>query len=298
MPKAGQQSCDQLDSPPKRYGCRGMGDPPTPGSNTVEILASGKVPGILGPGESVTVPVYYAGMQQPWNFSESQFKFDIRVFNPSDIDLVDWGPLQTAMQPTGIPSSAWSTIYGSLVSQLVQLSPLSPTEIASLIRVPIGPPTPAEIQLENDFTAGLVGTWGGYVALLDEQATYLGQFGEEITDVNSLWGFAVQQADNALSPLGPTLASATDDSVATPGTLSLSFSRVFATSIDGRDTMGPLGLGWSTSWQTMAEVASDGTVTITGADGARRFSSPIPANPRILLPTRRHGQTPTEPSAT
>ena len=32
-------------------------------SNTVEILASGKVPGVLEPGESVTVPVYYAGMQ-------------------------------------------------------------------------------------------------------------------------------------------------------------------------------------------------------------------------------------------
>ena len=32
-------------------------------SNTVEILASGKVPGLLEPGESVTVPVYYAGMQ-------------------------------------------------------------------------------------------------------------------------------------------------------------------------------------------------------------------------------------------
>ena len=36
-------------------------------SNTVEILASGKVPGLLEPGESVTVPVYYAGMQLPWN---------------------------------------------------------------------------------------------------------------------------------------------------------------------------------------------------------------------------------------
>ena len=50
--------------------------------------------------------------------------------------------------------------------------------------------------------------------------------------MNQLWGFAVQQADNALSPVGPTLASATDDSVAIPGSLSLSFSRVFAASIE------------------------------------------------------------------
>ena len=58
--------------------------------------------------------------------------------------------------------------------------------------------------------------------LLDNQAGYLGLLGENITNVQSLWGFAVQQADNALSPLAPFLASATDDSVATPGSLSLS----------------------------------------------------------------------------
>ena len=62
--------------------------------------------------------------------------------------------------------------------------------------------------------------------------------------------------------------------MAIPGSLSLSFSRVFATSITGRDTMGPLGLGWSTPWQTTATVASDGTVTITGAGGAQRIFQP------------------------
>ena len=82
--------------------------------------------------------------------------------------------------------------------------------------------------------------------LLDNEASYLGQLGEDVTDVSQLWGFAVQQADNALSPVGPTLASATDDSVAIPGSLSLSFSRVFAASIErprhhgaARPTAGP-----------------------------------------------------------
>ena len=41
-------------------------------SNTVQILACGKVPGVLEPGESVTVPVYYAGMQEPWSVSFRQ----------------------------------------------------------------------------------------------------------------------------------------------------------------------------------------------------------------------------------
>ena len=40
--------------------------------------------------------------------------------------------------------------------------------------------------------------------LLDNEASYLGQLGEDVTDVNQLWGFAVQQADNCLSPVGPT----------------------------------------------------------------------------------------------
>ncbi len=243
-------------------------------SNTVEILASGKTPGVLEPGESVTVPVYYAGMQQPYNTSESQFNFDIRVFSPSDTDKVDWAPLQSQLQPASIPSAAWSTIYSSLVSQFVKLGPPTVALAQELTEVPIGPLTPEEIQLRNDYAAGFVASWGGYVALLDEEASYLGSLGEDVTDVNSLWGFAVQQADNSLNPLGPDLASATDDSVDMPGTLSLSFSRVYSSTISGRDEMGPLGLGWSTPWQSTASVGPDGTVTITGAAGAQRVFQP------------------------
>jgi len=206
-------------------------------STTVEILASGKVPGVLEPGESVTVPVYYAGMLQPWNLSETQFKFDIRIFNTTDTDSVNWASMQSALRPAGISNFAWSVVYGNLTAQLGN-------------------------------------TWGGYVQLLDNEASYLGQLGEDVTDVNQLWGFAVQQADNALSPVGPSLASVTDDSVAIPGTLSLSFSRVYAESIVGRDTSGPLGFGWSTPWQTTATTARDGTVTITGAGGAQRVFQP------------------------
>ena len=41
-------------------------------ANTIQILASGKIPGVLLPGESITVPVYYAGLQQPWDFSRNE----------------------------------------------------------------------------------------------------------------------------------------------------------------------------------------------------------------------------------
>jgi RHS repeat-associated protein len=205
-------------------------------SNVAQILASGKTPGLLEPGESVTVPIYYAGMQQPYTYI-SNFQFDLKVFTSTDTDPVNWNSLQSSLQPTGISNAAWNTIYGNLTSQLGN-------------------------------------TWGGYVQMLDNEASYLGQLGEDVTDVSQLWGFAVQQADNALNPIGPYLASATDDSLATPGSLSLDFSRVFASDIVGRDTMGPLGVGWSTPWQSTASIASDGTVTITEPAGAERVFQP------------------------
>src|SRR5262249_54277897 len=40
-------------------------------SNVLEILGSGQIPGVLLPGESITVPVYYAGLQQPWDFTHN-----------------------------------------------------------------------------------------------------------------------------------------------------------------------------------------------------------------------------------
>ena len=189
---------------------------------------------------------------QPWNLSESQFKFDIRIFNTTDTDPVELGSLQSALQPAGISNLAWSVVYGNLTAQLGN-------------------------------------TWGGYVQLLDNEASYLGQLGEDVTDVNQLWGFAVQQADNALSPVGPSLASATDDSVAIPGSLSLSFSRVFAESIAGRDTIGAARL-----WLVHA-VADDRDHRLRRHGDhhrGRRRPARLPARfadrGRVLLRARRH----------
>ena len=38
-------------------------------ANEVQFLASGETPGLLQPGESRRVPIYYAGWQKPWDFS-------------------------------------------------------------------------------------------------------------------------------------------------------------------------------------------------------------------------------------
>ena len=205
-------------------------------SNTVEILASGKVPGVLEPGESVTVPVYYGGMQMPWDWS-STFSFDVKVFTTSDSTPVDWSSLQSSLQPPNVPASAWPSIYGNLKQQLGT-------------------------------------TWGSYVQMLDNQAAYLGHLGENISDVGQLWQFAVAQADNAFLP-SSQLAAATDVSLPTPGTLSLNFGRQFLAAIGNRQTLGPLGYGWTDDWQYSFSVASsDGTATVTMPNGAERIFQP------------------------
>jgi RHS repeat-associated protein len=204
-------------------------------SNSVQILASGKVPGWLEPGESVTVPVYYAGMQQPWSFAESSFDFKLDYYTQQDKTPADWSSLGSSLQPPGISGTAWSAIYAGLSAQLGN-------------------------------------TWGGYVKMLDDEANYLGQLGEDVTDVNSLWAMAVTQADG-LSP-ATELDSSIDLSVTVPGTVSLEFDRLYQPAISSRDATGPLGFGWTDNWQYSLSVASDGTVTVDMPGGEQRIFQP------------------------
>lgn len=212
-------------------------------SQSIEILGNGATPGILQPGESERIPVYYAGwLDSQWDFTDPTLNFSLQVIQANDTTSVNWPSLQSSLKPTGINNTAWNSIYSGIVSQLGT-------------------------------------TAGGYVQLLDSEAQYLSNIGEDVTDVQSLWGFAIQQADNSLNPLAPYLASVIDDSLPTPGSLSLSFDRVFAEPITGRDTMSTLGMGWTTSWQTYASIAYDGTVTIIGPGGSQRIFQPDSRTP-------------------
>jgi hypothetical protein len=101
---------------------------------------------------------------------------------------------------------------------------------------------------------------------------YLGQLGEDVTDVNQLWATAVIQADG-LSP-ATELDSAIDLNVAVPGSVALEFDRLYQTPITARDATGPLGWGWTDNWQYSLSVASDGTVTVEMPDGEQRVFQP------------------------
>ncbi|HVA50299.1 MAG TPA: DUF4214 domain-containing protein [Pirellulales bacterium] len=148
---------------------------------------------------------------------------------------IDWASQESALRPASIPAAAWSVIYGNL-------------------------------------TSALGTTVESYNAALAQAATYLGNLGDttaQVSDVSRLWSFLVAQA-NASFPT-PTLASAVDASLPTPGGLSLAIGRTFNSSIGGRSTPGIFGLGWSTSWQSSLSVDAAGNVTIDSGGAVSFF---------------------------
>ncbi|MGD8450865.1 MAG: RHS repeat-associated core domain-containing protein [Phycisphaerae bacterium] len=203
-------------------------------ANSVQFRASGATPGVLQPGESGRVAVYYAGWQQPWDFSYPPINWSLGGLGDDNPVAVDWAALKADLRPPYIREDAWDAVWANFTNQVGS-------------------------------------TWGDYVASLSENAVYLGGLGEQVTDIGKLLAFELLQADG-LSPLR-TLASAVDAAVEAPG-LPLVFSRSFATPISQRFELGALGRGWSHNWQFALSEAADGTVTITGPGGSRRTLQP------------------------
>jgi RHS repeat-associated protein len=203
-------------------------------SNSVQLLASGATAGLLQPGESVRVPVYYAGWQLPWG--PGPFTFSVGVLDKTNTTTIDWNALKDSLRPPSINAQAWDPIFSNLVSSIGN-------------------------------------TWGSYVAMLDNNAAYLGQLGQTVTDVSQLWNFQVQQAIGFSTVTH--LADTVDAQVTQPG-LPLTFGRFFTPSLVGRYQLGVLGWGWTWSggWQRTLTVAPDGTVTIADTDGSQRRFQP------------------------
>jgi RHS repeat-associated protein len=203
-------------------------------ANVAQFLASGKTPGVLQPGESETVPIYYAGWQQPWNFSYPPIQFTLGVLEVTNTTPVNWGSLESQMQPASISNDVWNVLFGNFTSQ-----------------------------------AGT--TWGQYVQMLDNDSAYLYRLGDNVSDIGALLTFEFAKA-NAMNVI-QNLASASDAYRPTPGP-ALTFSRVFPQTITQRYTQGPLGYGWSHNWQYSLSVGTDGTVTVTGPGGSTRVFQP------------------------
>ncbi len=204
-------------------------------ANSVQFLANGATPGLLQPGESGRVPVYYAGWQLPWLIpSYPPIIFDLSVLTADNTKLIDWPSLQDFMRPPSISSEAWVPVFANLQAQTGT-------------------------------------TWGNYVTMLNDNAHYLAKLGQTVTDVSDLLAFEIMQARGL--NLSSTLASGMDGQVQAPG-LSLSFTRSFGSDIPSRYALGRLGRGWSDNWDYTLSKASDGTVTIIGPNGSRRVFQP------------------------
>src|SRR5205085_5184044 len=87
-------------------------------ANSVQIYASGASPGVLQPGERIRVPVYYAGMQQPWDLSDTAVEFVLRTHTAGDTTPIDWTALQAQLRPDWIAPDVWPTVVGNLQAQV------------------------------------------------------------------------------------------------------------------------------------------------------------------------------------
>jgi hypothetical protein len=231
-------------------------------TNTVQVLAtgSGATPGILQPGESGRIRVYYLGRDihgdttltfslsdltaddVTWHYSSSSTVVHVLPDGTREIVTtttttgedwhVNWSSVGAAVRPESIPTDAWDAVVTNLAAD-------------------IGP------------------DWGNYVEVIADDANFLHGVGQDTQDVGQLWNFEVAQASASLSPVR-YLTGSVDASVPTPG-LPLSFSRVYGESITSRYQLGSLGWGWSTSWDVRAETQINGDVVLRGPGGVDRF---------------------------
>ena len=224
-------------------------------SNSVQFLASGQILGTLQPGESSRVPVYYAGWQKPWDFGYPLIYFSLGIRKADDTASVDWDSFKDGMRPDSLSAEQWEPVFSNFVTQVGS-------------------------------------TWGDYVKMLDDNAFYLHQLGERVTDIGKLVSFEVMQASGLT--VTRMLASAMDAQVQAPG-LPLTFIRTFSTDIPQHFHFGRFGWGWSDNWEWSLSVVNDvagqpsqaGSVTILGPGGSRRVFQPDsrPGRPYIAQPS-------------
>ncbi len=201
-------------------------------SNAVQFLASGATPGMLEPGESVQIPVYYSGwLSSQWS-SSTPVTFSLAEATTEDPDDIDWSTVLPSLQLGSINDAAWSAI-----------GPILETNMGS--------------------------TWGQYVQTLDNDSAYLAGVGNPTTDVSQLLSFEIQKADNAY--LTGTLTTVTADDLPAPG-MALTFVQSYAQAISGRYTQGILGYGWTTNWDISAMTMANGDVVIDDGGESEYFS--------------------------
>src|SRR5208282_5280654 len=114
--------------------------------------------GILEPGETITVPVYYGGL--PRSEWEGPIDFTVNVTDTTSTETIDWSSLEAGLRLGSINEAAWNAIYPVLTAQLGS-------------------------------------TWGQYVQTLDNDAVYLASIGQPTNDLSQLLSFEIEKANAA-----------------------------------------------------------------------------------------------------
>ncbi len=140
----------------------------------------------------------------------------------SDTQPIDWNAVEAEVRPSDVDSDVWNVLWPNL-------------------------------------TAQIGATWGNYRKTLADDASYLGSLGRQVSDVRSLFRFEVRKA-LGMNPQA-VLANRLDAFAPTPG-LPLQFGLVFPGSLEGRFYLGPLGRGWSHSYDISLKELTSGDILI------------------------------------
>ena len=248
---------------------------PSAASERVTFFASGKIPGVLLPGESGRIPVYFLGWTPP---PPSEF---VGYTLPPGARIIGW-------RIVTVPASGGGAGGPNFNFQLLQFLPPSlagtgdgqtqrdqPMNWESLrTNVPPSIPPDAWQAIWMNYTNAAGGTFYSYFGMLQHTVDYLyrlGVLGTSVSGVNDLSTFQILRADGIHTLR--TLASATDGYTATRG-LRLSFERSFPNTISGRYRLGTFGRGWSHNWDYRLSIATNGDVTISQPGGGFRTFKP------------------------
>jgi RHS repeat-associated protein len=275
---------------------------------SVQVLGvgSGATPGILQPGDSGRIPLYYVG--QTNDEGQRQITFSLGsltaadtteivayVKNPDERVVYDRPrhgrqnidvskpvePFRLVRADTGSgvgpPSFSTSSGGGGGGTTNVGINPPNVFEefltidwygIRATARPATIPPDAWDAILYNLRSREIGDLWAFYVRVMADNADYLASVSERTSGVGDLWAFEVAQASASINPVR-YLAGAVDVSVPAPG-LPLVFSRVYGQSIPSRFRAGPLGRGWTHNWDFSIDQQDTG-VTLRGPGGVDRF---------------------------
>ena len=135
-------------------------DSPPPGlTDTVQVLAlgSGQDCGILNPGDSGRIPIYYRGLKLPWDWSRPPIEFRLGVLTAETTTPIDWAEVEEDIKPCDVNESDWNSMFARL-------------------RDRIGP------------------TWADYVAALTDNARRRARYGVITYDVRELFTEEIREA--------------------------------------------------------------------------------------------------------